>query len=112
MNLPLPSQSTVAVTNATVTDADVSVVSVAVADACPAVVVVACADTVVIAVAVAVAGAVAGTCNYLRRKTIACRKSESSNPSRYKIISIALLVCIFNHFAVRVCMIDVDAFFF
>ena len=49
MNLPLPSQSTVAVTNATVTDADVSVVSVAVADACRVVVVVAFADTVVIA---------------------------------------------------------------
>ena len=40
------------------------------------------------------------------RQTIACPKS-------YKRISIAaLLVSVFNRFAVRVCMIDINAFFF
>ena len=46
---------------------------------------------------------------FLRRKIIARQKSESSNPARYKRISIALLVSVFNRFAVRVCMIDVGA---
>ena len=46
---------------------------------------------------------------FLRRKIIARQKSESSNPASYKRISIALLVSVFNRFAVRVCMIDVGA---